>query len=232
MSEFFDPETSQLWQEYLEAERTQRRQTIMLILDRFIDRLLIQQPEAWHAWAFEIARQTADEGQGTPVRFPLFRRVLLPVLVQGVRAGQPGCARWLAHFGLFLHGIQSQGIKTGLPEELTTSVGLLREALRVDSGDTIARQKLVEKHAKYLSYTIHEIPAGVLYGEGGTTIARCDELLTLLGEFISQVDLLRERDKYEKLIEDCAFHFQSYRAYLLAHAPGDSYEAYLENRQP
>ena len=229
MSKFFDPETSQLWQEYLEAERTQRRQMIMLILDRFIDRLLTQQPEVWHAWAFEIARQTADEGQGTPVRFPLFRRVLLPVLVQGVRAGQPGCARWLAHFGLFLHGIQSQGIKTGLPEELTTDVGLLREALRVDSGDTIARQKLVEEHARYLSYTLHELPAGVL---DCATIAQCDELLTFLGEFIIQVELLGERDKYEKLIEDCAFHFQSYRAYMLANAPGDSYEDYLENRQP
>jgi hypothetical protein len=216
------PESERRWAAYLAAERDRVRAVTMPALDAFLDALLAEPPSVWKGWAKNLARETADEGAAWPVRFPLFRRAILPALVEAIAAREPGPARWLASFDQLLFHVPGE-----LPEGLRTSEALLREALRVDPKDQRARQKLVEHVASYLDYTLHELPAGVLWGQNGATAEQCVELQELLTDFREHTDRLQETTRYADLIKDCELHFRTYREYLLAGRPGGSYEAYL-----
>ena len=220
------PEAQRLWDEYLAAEKDRIRSMTMPALDRFIESLLRHEPEVWHAWARDVARQVADGKAEIPVRFPLFRQVLLPALSDGVKRELPGCARWLAEFESLL--VNSQW--GALPDRLQSAIGLLREAIRVDPADQLARQRLVNRWASYLDYTLHELPTGVLYARDGATAEECGELLELLDEFRGHVQTLGETEKFAELISECDLHFRSYRDYLLQGRPEGSYELYLERR--
>ena len=215
-----------LWTEYLRAEQVRVRQEMMSALDRFVDRLLQLPPAVWHQWAKEIAAAVSDDGAATPVRFPLFRRVLLPALVDGVLRGEPGCARWLASFeSLLLHTPDSR-----LPSKLQTAVGLLAEAVRIDPTDQLARKRLIERHAWYLEYTLHELPSGVLYGMNGATLEQCTELQSLVTEFRAHLAALGQENRYADLIHECAFHYAAYAEYLRARPVPGGYEGFLSRR--
>jgi hypothetical protein len=220
------PDVEALWVEYQDAEKDRIRGLTMDRLETFIDRLLAEPSNVWRPWALELAASVADRGSDLQVRFPLFRRVLLPALAKGVTSHEAGCARWLARFeSLLYHSDQS-----ALPEELRTAVALLREAVRLDADDALARRRLVERHASYLDYTLHELPDEVLYGQDGATPEQCDDLLGLLTEFEIHVEILGDQEKYAHLMDECRSHYNSYRDYLLAGRPYGSYEQFLAQR--
>lgn len=218
------PESERRWSAYLAAERDHVRTVVMSALDAFLEALLVEPPAVWRGWAKDLARQVADDEADLPVRFPLFRRALVPALVEGIAAREPGPARWLASFEQLL--FHTPG---ALPEALCSSDALLREALRVDPHDQRARRKLVESIAQYLDYTLHELPAGVLWGHNGATAERCVDLQERLAEFREHATEIGETTRYAQLIADCDLHFRKYRAYLLAGRPGGSYETFLRD---
>jgi hypothetical protein len=222
-----DDAVQDLWSAYLAAEADRIRHVMTAALERFIDALLARPEAEWHAWAKRCAASISDEGTDIPVRFPLFCRVLLPALAAGVSHGEPGCARWLARQeSLLFHSDRSL-----LAPETQTAVGLLREALRIDPSDSIARRRLVERHASYLDYTLHELPAGVLFGADGATPDECDELMGLLDEFRGHLRVLGTQTKYEELIGDCELHYRAYAEYVRSGCPEGSYERFLERRR-
>jgi hypothetical protein len=224
-----EPEAERRWTEYLVAERDRIRHVMMPALDRFLDALLALTPEIWQRWAKDLARDVADDGADLPVRFPLFRRAVLPALERGVIDREPGCARWLSHFEqLMFHPLP----ESMLPANLRGAEGLLEEALRVDPEDDRARRLLIKRRGSYLVYTLHELPSGVLYGHNGATPEECDELLALLADFRTHVTRLGESAEYSELVADCNFHFRAYRDYLRADRPGGSYEGYLRTHSP
>jgi hypothetical protein len=198
-------------------------------LDDFVDALETEGRDAVDQWALDLAKRVVDFEEPIPVRFPLFRRVLAPVLVRGVRERKVGCARWLAHFVQDLG--QAGREVTDLPEELRTAEGLLQEALRVESTDVKARRQLVERLARYLAYTLHELPAGVLYGHDGATVEECGLLLSSLDDFRRHLDVLGERARHGDLIIKCEYHFETYRRYLSTRRVGQSYAHFLDSER-
>lgn len=224
MSSTLPSEIANLWSEYLGAERDHIRAVVTESLARFIDRLLLEESPAWHTWALGTAAAVSDSGADIPVRFPLFERVLLPALEEGVTRGMPGCARWLAHFDQLLCHTR----RSVLPERFRTAVGLLNEALRLDAADHRARRRLVQRHAQYLEYTLHALPSGVLYGNHGATISECEELLLLLAEFRGHATLLGETDCYKSLIDECTQYYTTYCDYLRRDQPRGSYEEFIK----
>jgi hypothetical protein len=220
-----NPECERLWAAYLAAERDRVRAVTMPALDAFLDALLAQAPTTWKQWAKDLAREVADEGADWPVRFPLFRRALLPALTEGLTAREHGPARWLASFDQLLNHVMGE-----LPAELRSAEALLKEALRVDPNDHRARRMLVERVAWYLEYTLHELPRGVLFGNDGATADECGELVELLGEFRKDAERLGDTSRYVELIADCDLHFRAYREYLVAGRPGGSYEVFIRAR--
>jgi hypothetical protein len=152
---------------------------------------------------------------------------LLPALADGVMQGVSGCARSLAEFESHLVNTQ----EVPLPENLRTRSGLLREAVRLDPTDRIARSRLVETVAWQLEYSLHELPAGVLWGNNGASAEECGWLLDLLDQFRAHVTALHDERRFEDLIAECDLHFNAYREYLLAGRPGGSYESFLGRRR-
>lgn len=219
-----DSRLENLWDSYLAAERDGIRAVMMPALERFLDALLESPPEIWKPWARKIAADISDRAVETPMRFPLFQRVVLPALAEGVLRQEPGCARWLASFeSLLLNSTEPL-----LPPELRTSVALLAEAVRLDPSDDIARRRLIDRHASYLEYTLHEVPLGVLYGSDGASLNECEELLALLDEFKAHVAVMREETRYSELIRECEFHYNAYAAYLRRGPPYEGYKRYLD----
>lgn len=213
-----------LWQQYLEAEKKQNRLVSLPAQDRFIDALLSEDQATWHSWAYELAAKIWDAKVDIPIRYPLITRVLLPALNEGALNGVPGCLRWLAVCG------RGSQLDARLPEHLRTPVGLLKEAIRVDPNDRLARERLLEIWAPTFEYSLHELPAGVLYGHNGATIPECDELLEFLDEFRSYAAGLEQPSRYASLIADCDRHFRSYREYLIEGRLG-SYEQFCDQRR-
>jgi hypothetical protein len=226
MSDF---DVYRLWREYIAAEQARYGDVLTMnqIVNRFVDQLLLQSTPTWYAWALDLAREVADEELDIPIRLPLFRRVLLPALVEGIKQRRPGCARQLAHFSTLLLHARVEATAAGLPPNLRDNEDLLAEALRVDPADTRARRKLVRAYADALDFSIHEAPDYVI----ADSPQRCEELLDLLAAFRRHVDLLSEAESYRDLIHECDRHFRAWRDYLVAGRPGGSYEKYLMSRE-
>ena len=219
-----DSRLQNLWDSYLAAERDGIRAVMMPALERFLDALLESPRDIWKPWAKKIAADISDRSVEIPMRFPLFQRVVLPALAEGVLCQEPGCARWLACFES--HLVKSSGAP--LPPELRTPVALLAEALRLDPSDDIARRHLIERRASYLEYTLHDLPVGILYGPDGASANECEELLSLLDEFKTHVKITGQQERYSELIRECEFHYHAYAAYLRSGWPYEGYQRYLE----
>ena len=222
------PDIEVTWQRYLKEERNGVRTEALRLLNRFIGALLSQAPSLRHSWTMHIAATIVDERIDLPVRFPLFRRVLRPILVEGVNQHEPGCARWLAAFDSMLY----HSLPTGLPPELESRTGLLREAIRLDPCDKQALEQLVASEASYLSYTLHELHTGVLYGHNSATSEQCEKLLNGLSEFETHLHQSGQIGRYPELVNECRFHYQAYRQYLMINRRETSYERYLQTYSP
>ena len=212
-----------LWNQYLHEERSGVRRTALTRLDAFIAALLQEPSTVWTEWARALAAASADDSLDVPVRMPLFRQVFLPALTAGVRHGEPGAARTLACFGhLLVHGLP-----TDLPPALEARAGLLREAVRVDPGDVRALNLLVEDEARYFTFTLHELPSGVLYGMNGATCEQCAELLCAVDAFDELTRRIPGGARYGALIRECRFHYAHYAQYLNQRSAGSTYAAFL-----
>ncbi len=218
------PTTEKLWRQYLDAEKNRVRLVMLPALERFIDALLGESKQSSQQWALDFAVQVSDMGTAIPLRHPLLVRVLLPALTDGVLSGTPGCLRWLARLG------QGYPPDIRLPEHLQTPVGLLREAIRIDPTDQIARDRLLQIWAESFEYSLHELPAGVLYGYNGATIPECEELLVILQEFRDCAAGFQQPSRFAELIADCDLHFRGYREYLTQERPSGSYKQFCETR--
>jgi hypothetical protein len=220
-----EAESSRLWLAYLEAEREGVKETRETSLERLIAWVEMRPSEERAAWALDFVRQAIDDRAEFPVRFPLFRRLLLPALIDGILEKKPGCARWLSAFQSFLFHSEKEAAR--LPEGLRNPVDLLREALRVDPADERARRRFIDLRAEYLEYTLHELPSGVLCGADGSTAEECGEQLEELAEFQTEVSKAGRTEEFAELVRKCAYHYKAYQRYLRAGRPGGSYEAFL-----
>lgn len=218
---------SALWDTYLRAEARAPRDQKLAALASFLDALPAESAD-WHPWARDLARRVLDCGENFVIRTPLFERAVFPALLAGHRAGLPGCARWLA--GLAQHLYRSPLCRTQLPADEQTEVELLRAAVRVDPADHDSRRRLIEHLAGRLRYSLHELPAGVLYGMDGATPDECLELELELNEFVRLVAGTNDGADYEELLRDCRYHFPAYRDYLLNREQYGSYADYLGRR--
>ncbi len=76
----------QLWDEYFQHEQVRIRPLLTEALEQFVSSVTEQPLEQWSDWALSLCHQYVEEGKDIPIRFPLFRHVLFPVLLAGFRA--------------------------------------------------------------------------------------------------------------------------------------------------
>lgn len=219
-------EIERLWSDYVAAEKVRLRGEYLAALERFVPALLELPVEVWHPWALELARRIVDEKDDPPVRFPLFRAVLFPPLLDGVKNARPGAARWLAGLHNLLY--KSPECMALLPPNRRYYSGLLQQAVQDDPGDMRSKRDLLESMRDDFDYALHELPAGVLYGNDGASSEECLLLLDDLSAYEKLAQEMGPTEDDRELMASARFHITEYRRYLLERPRHRNYEAYLE----
>jgi len=95
-----------------------------------------------------------------------------------------------------------------------------------------SHKELVNEHRKLeqaLSYAVHELPLGILYGTNGATEKQCAEWMRTLEEFQVLSNVLSI--EYEFFTDDCRWHFEHYAHYLGRRRHFQDYEQYILERK-
>lgn len=216
---------SQLWDAYLETENRGLRSERNDALDRFLDSFANLPLDAQHNWSLSLASKIVDNGESTPVRMPLFRRAILPALENAIATRTAGAARWLAGFAQHIY--KCGDLRPRLLDGSLTEHSLLLTAIEHDPNDTTARRRLLDLLARHLTYTLHELPTGVLYGHDGASVDQCRKLLGELGDFNHHAEILGVADEYSDLVAQCHFHYNTYADYLTDRRAASCYADYL-----
>ena len=217
-----------LWEQYLALESRGTRDAKLGALSAFVEELLQAPKVTWKRWALQLAAQIVDDAADLPVRRPLFERVLFPALLAGLEGKSPGSARWLAGFRQQLFNCPPCMEQLG--HTLCSEWTLLEMAVEHDPEDVRARQRLIRVMAGHLRYTLHELPAGVLFGVDGASVDECDELLAELDEFRALLAAEGRTGDYETLVAECVYHYRAYKQYLLERPQNKNYRGFLEAR--
>jgi hypothetical protein len=214
-----------LWVAYEAAESRAPRAEKVRALNAFLDALTMSPPTDWFPWARAIAEQVVDGGINMVIRRPLFERAVFPALLDGYQARLPGSARWLA--GLSQQLQSSRECCERLHPDDTSELALLLAAIRHDPSDRRSRLRLIQKIADRLRYSLHEIPAGVLFGMDGASPEQCLELEAELEEFCQLTAAEQMEQNYVPLVAACRHHFRAYRDFILHKEKYESYAEYL-----
>ena len=89
---------------------------------------------------------------------------------------------------------------------------------------------MYDRDISWLSYAVHELPAGVLYGANGASPAECADMMTGLEAFEALCVRLGRLDDQWAFIEGCRWHFEHYPHYLGRRRHFANYETYIRNR--
>jgi len=217
-------EVEALWKNYQAAEQQQEpRDERLATLDRFIEAFVQGVKDQRERWVQDLCSRYETDATASSVRTPFFRRVLFPVLFDGLKEGKPNCARWLSMFSQLLYRNSDLFQLTGHQTEWQ----LLERAIGVDPSDVRAKERLVTVMADHFSYTLHELPAGVLYDANGADVPKCDELLADLARFEQLAKDISSLERHSKLISRCRQHYVWYKDYLQHRASYSGYKDYL-----
>ena len=226
LTDALDADQARLWQHYLAAEASGYRKHILAALAEFVQALQEGSEEQRHNFAETVCRQIADAGQKLPLREPLFAGIIGPYLVSAYEKREENAGRWLAYFDLhFWNMPPSQKLI-----DLTYShspIALLTEAFRQDPNNLHTQDLLIKKLSDQLNYAVHEVPAGVLYGFDGATVAECQEWLDDLALFREVVQKRGLTEKYETAMRYWDFHFHGYADYLTHQEQYQNYANYI-----
>jgi hypothetical protein len=79
---------------------------------------------------------------------------------------------------------------------------------------------------RYLEYTLHELPTGVLYDANGADEKNCTELMKATYR-LEELSKILGIDN-SKFLEGCRWHYERYPHYLSRYRHFGSYEDYIE----
>ncbi|KAB1138785.1 hypothetical protein F6X68_25395 [Micromonospora sp. AMSO12t] len=122
--------------------------------------------------------------------------------------------------------IDGDEITVALPDGMETTEG--RGSLVVVSAE--ADRERYRDDRGWLDYSIHELPAGVLWGADGATPAQCAEMLAGLDEF-ALVCARLGLDDHSEFIDACRWHFDHYPHYLSRRRHFSDYPTYIRDRR-
>jgi hypothetical protein len=170
----------------------------------------------------EIAKTFIEKG--VTIRQPLFKYILYPSLSEQVEKDNLEAVKILVQ--LDQHLISYNGYKGNCKY---TGVYLLRKGLEISSNDRELLEAYEGKTRNYIMYTLHELPAGVLFDMDGASIEQCDDLLAMTDEYESICHKLQINRS--KLIKECRFYYTSYKSYLNAFSDYKNFSEYLHKCQ-
>jgi hypothetical protein len=206
------------WRTFLETERRAARPQMLAALRSFLSTTAAVDPRTLDVWALALAETVLEGGEDLILRQPLLDALILPALVRAYRRGAPRPTVWLARLSRELFRNQALYDEVGR----TDTTELLRAAFERNPNDEGCRTLLRDRLANRIEYSLHEVPAGVLFGANGATTEEIELLsrdLRLLETFI---------EPGSELIARAKAHFAAYADWLRDGT--ESYAAYFDAR--
>ena len=218
-----EPVAKRLWVRYADLELQGLRKAALSILSEFLREMQRSPSKSDWTWRF---CNTASRVLGVdwhkpsfPIRQPLLKELLLPMLVDAYRAGRTGAAAYIAFLNPRLEVLASHNITTN-------SLDLLREALRDDPGNRLVRQKLMNVLYRRMDYVIHEAPHhGVLEADTEEDIRWANELEELARE-------AGEEQRYANFIFRYRYYTAAWSDYIQRANKFSSFVSFLSKTAP
>ncbi|MBJ7429379.1 MAG: hypothetical protein JHD28_10555, partial [Bacteroidia bacterium] len=160
------------------------------------------------------------QSKNITIRQPLYKHLIYPILLVQVAQNNIDAIKALLKLDEQLTSYQAYSHDTTYSWEM-----LLEQGLTIAPNDTELLKLSEQTTRNYLTYTLHEIPIGVIYGEDGATIAECDELLEKVIQYENLCNELQFDER--ELIENCKFYYTAYKAYLAVYQNYQNFEDYL-----
>ncbi|MGN6399124.1 MAG: hypothetical protein ACTHMD_01645 [Flavisolibacter sp.] len=145
--------------------------------------------------------------QNITIRQPFFLNVFYPVLTRAIDDNNVDAIKLLIR--LFQYYGNYQNLTS---DNKFTSWTLLIKGLQLAPNDIELLNLYEGKQRDYFEYTLHELPAGVLYGSDAATTEQCKELLDDLAKYEDVCKKL-QLDRQE-LVDKCKFYYSAYKEYL------------------
>ena len=159
--------------------------------------------------------------QEKEVRQPVFEKLIYPVLAAGIEAGDIDSIKLMVKLIDYLYTYQSRK-----KEWKYDSADLVRIGLQLKPLDIELLNRKYDSAVRFLLFSIHEVPWGVLSGNSGASEEECYELLEYTNEFEKLSQSLGKDDT--ELLAECRYYYRCYAAYLADHASYQNFAAYLE----
>lgn len=219
----FPAQLETLWLEYLSLAAKGLRKEALARLDQFVSGFTKLGQDTRYAWVDWFLARKLDHAEKLPLQHRLFRDVLFPRLESGFRAGEFLSTLRLAQLVQYLYRDAECRRRLGDPSELQ----LLHAAHNLNPADLPTRQLLCRALLDDIRLTLHEVPAGVLWGMSGATQDQCKELQQGLEDTLKWMNA-EERLANRLLLRRAALHYSAYAAYLSRRTEFSSYEKYLD----
>lgn len=166
---------AQLWQQYNDLRFRGAKMAANKALDAFIAKFREEDHDVREQFVDEVCRFVLPEdsfvfnnGQDVsdaPVRIqhPLFKEIVLPILIERFRKNDPEAIRWIAQFNQFFYSdssLQQEFLAaTGL--ESYDVIPLLEKSYELEKNQ-LTLTFLLRELAGVLDHLTHELPSGVL----------------------------------------------------------------------
>jgi len=154
----------------------------------------------WTKWYLE------NESFGHKIRHELYESVIFPSLLSGYQSADPWSLRWLIRTRKNLRSSQKLWQQIGLKTEHE----LLLELVAICPDDDDARTQLLERKVDGFRYSVHEWPAGILYGCDGANVEQCNEILNDIAH-ARKLDLKHEYSEFLSGFESKVLEYRERR---------------------
>ena len=158
--------------------------------------------------------------QEKELRQPVFEKLIYPVLAAGVEAGDINSIKLMVRLIDYLYTYQSRR-----KEWKYDSADLIRAGLQLNPLDNELLNRKYDSAVRFLLFSIHEVPWGVLSRNSGANEEECYKLLEYTNEFEKLSQSLGKDDA--ELLAECRYYYRSYAAYQAERDSYQNFAAYL-----
>lgn len=152
----------------------------------------------------------------TKIHSDFFTSILYPTIKREIESKNIHAVKLLLRFNTTLVQFID---KTYSPYDL------LKKGLSINPNDIDLLNIFKNNAQRYIQYTIHEVPSGILYDNTDVTIEKCDDLIEYLKEYKDTCSKLNINDS--ELIDKAELYYHSYKDYLMNKDKYNDFEHYL-----
>lgn len=214
------------WRGYVVLEQEGVRNEAFRALLDLAERLKTYSPEEQRRFVEALLDGVGQRGNGPfTIRYPLWNEYVFPVLLERWDRREPDAARALLSFGNQIHG--GNECRELIGDRDLSERALLERALQHEPDAADLKTQWLSVHEYHFDFAIHEVPYGVLWGEGAT-LSDYQGALQTLDRFAVYAADIGLTERYADHLSEWRYYFEAYCGYLESCERYASFEVYLD----